>query len=123
MEELASVFFHSRTQAHVFHTRVKGTGALALHLALETYYTEIVPLIDGLIESYQGMHGLIEYKDVKGVDNNAEKENIINYFTKLCTYLEAARKNEKLQHSWMQNDIDNIATLLYSTKYKLTNLG
>jgi hypothetical protein len=123
MEELASVFFHSRTQAHVFHTRVKGTGALALHLALETYYTEIVPLIDGLIESYQGMHGLIEYKDVKGVDNNAEKENIINYFTKLCTYLEAARKNEKLQHSWMQNDIDNIATLLYSTKYKLINLG
>jgi len=123
MEELASVFLHSRTQAHVFHTRVKGTGALALHLALETYYTEIVPLIDGLIESYQGMHGLIEYKDVKGVDNNAEKENIINYFTKLCTYLEAARKNEKLQHSWMQNDIDNIATLLYSTKYKLTNLG
>ena len=123
MEELASVFFHSRTQAHVFHTRVKGTGALALHLALETYYTEIVPLIDGLIESYQGMHGLIEYKDVKGVDNNAEKENIINYFTKLCTYLEAARKNEKLQHSWIQNDIDNIATLLYSTKYKLTNLG
>ena len=123
MEELASVFLHSRTQAHVFHTRVKGTGALALHLALETYYTEIVPLIDGLIESYQGMHGLIEYKDVKGVDNNAEKENIINYFTKLCTYLEAARKNEKLQHSWMQNDIDNIATLLYSTKYKLINLG
>ena len=123
MEELASVFFHSRTQAHVFHTRVKGTGALALHLALETYYTEIVPLIDGLIESYQGMHGLIEYKDVKGVDNNAEKENIINYFTKLCTYLEAARKNKKLQYSWMQNDIDNIATLLYSTKYKLTNLG
>ena len=123
MEELASVFFHSRTQAHVFHTRVRGTGALALHLALEEYYTEIVPLIDGLVESYQGMHGLIEYKDVKGVDNNAEKENIINYFTKLCTYLEAARKDEKLQHSWMQNDIDNIATLLYSTKYKLINLG
>jgi hypothetical protein len=90
---------------------------------LEGYYTEIVPLIDGLIESYQGMYGLIEYKDVKGVDNNAEKDNIINYFTKLCTYLEAARKDKKLQHSWMQNDIDNIATLLYSTKYKLTNLG
>ena len=121
MEELASVFFHSRTQAHVFHTRVKGTGALALHLALETYYTEIVPLIDGLIESYQGMHGLIEYKDVKGVDNNAEKENIINYFTKLCTYLEAARKNEKLQHSWIQNDIDTVVSLLYKTKYKLVN--
>ena len=86
MEELASVFLHSRTQAHVFHTRVRGTGALSLHLALEGYYTEIIPLIDGLVESYQGMYGLIEYKDVKGVDNNAEKDNIINYFTNILIY-------------------------------------
>mgnify|MGYP003343619906 CR=1 FL=1 len=29
---------------------------------------------------------------------------------------------EKLQMSWLQNDIDTIVTLLYSTKYKLVNL-
>lgn len=80
-------------------------------------------MIDGLIESYQGMHGLIEYKAVSGVDNNAEKQNMVNYFDKLCKFLESARKDEKLKYSWFQNDIDNIATLLYSTKYKLINLG
>jgi hypothetical protein len=123
MEELASVFFHSRTQAHVFHTRVTGPGSLAAHTALQIYYEGIVPLLDGLIESYQGMHGLIEYKAVSGIDNNAEKQNMITYFDKLCKFLESARKDEKLQYSWFQNDIDNIATLLYSTKYKLINLG
>ncbi len=123
MEELASVFFHSRTQAHVFHTRVTGAGSLAAHTALQAYYEGIVPLIDGLVESYQGMHGLIEYKAVSGIDNNAEKQNMVNYFDKLCKFLESARKDEKLQYSWFQNDIDNIATLLYSTKYKLINLG
>jgi hypothetical protein len=69
------------------------------------------------------MNGLIEYKAVSGIDNNAEKQNMVNYFDKLCKFLESARKDEKLQHSWFQNDIDNIATLLYSTKYKLINLG
>jgi hypothetical protein len=123
MEELASVFLHSRTQAHIFHTRVSGQGSFAAHNALQIYYEGIVPLIDGLIESYQGMHGLIEYKAVSGVDNNAEKQNMVNYFDKLCKFLESARKDEKLQYSWFQNDIDNIATLLYSTKYKLINLG
>lgn len=123
MEELASVFFHSRTQAHVFHTRVKGTGSYAAHKALQEYYEGIIPLLDGLIESYQGIYGVIEYKDVKGIDNNADKDNIINYFDKLCKFLEKARKAENLQHSWIQNDIDTIATLLYSTKYKLVNLG
>ena len=123
MEELASVFFHSRTQAHVFHTRVKGTGSYAAHKALQEYYEGIVPLLDGLIESYQGMYGIIEYKDVKGIDNNADIQNIITYFDKLCKLLDSFRKAENLQHSWFQNDIDNIATLLYSTKYKLINLG
>ena len=123
MEELASVFMHSRTQAHVFHTRVTGAGSLAAHTALQAYYEGIIPLIDGLVESYQGMHGLIEYKAVSGIDNNAEKQNMVNYFDKLCKFLESARKDEKLQYSWFQNDIDNIATLLYSTKYKLINLG
>ena len=78
MENLASIFLHSRTQAHEFHTRVSEPGSLTIHLALETYYTEIVPLIDGLIEAYQGQYGLIQFKQVNGVDNNATKENKIS---------------------------------------------
>ena len=123
MEQLASIFFHSRTQTHQFHTAVTGPGALGLHLALEGYYTEIVPLMDGLIEAYQGKYGLITYKQVNGNDNDASKENIIAYFDKLIKFLENERQIEKLKDSWIQNELDNIAKLLYSTKYKLVNLG
>jgi DNA-binding ferritin-like protein len=122
MERIASMFFNSRTQAHTFHTRVKGEGSLAAHLALETYYNEIVDLIDGLVETYQGQYGLIEYKEVTGIDNDASKENMIKYFDNLCKFLAKERQDEKLQMSWLQNDIDNIASLLYRTKYKLINL-
>ena len=122
MERIASMFFHSRTQAHIFHTRVTGEGSLGAHLALQSYYEGIVPLIDGLVETYQGQYGLIEYKEVTGVDNDASKENMIKYFDNLCKFLAKERQDEKLQMSWLQNDLDNIASLLYSTKYKLTYL-
>ena len=122
MEELASLFFHSRTQAHVFHLRVKGPGAYAAHVALNGYYDEIVGLIDGLVESYQGKNGLIEFQDVDGIDNNAAIDNIIKYFDKLIAALDKLRKGEKLQDTWIQNQLDNVSELLYSTKYKLENL-
>ena len=123
MEDIASMFFHSRTQAHEFHTKVTGPGSLAMHQALQEYYEAIVPLIDGIVEAYQGMNGLISYKKVSGVDNDASKENILNYFDDLIKFLETKRKDEKLQVSWIQNELDNLAKLLYSTKYKLTYLG
>ena len=116
------MFFHSRTQTHIFHTRVTGEGSFAAHTALQAYYEAIVPLIDGLVETYQGQYGLIEYKEVNGVDNDASIENIVKYFDNLCKFLAKEREDEKLQMSWLQNDIDNIASLLYSTKYKLINL-
>ena len=122
MEKIASLFFHSRTQAHVFHLRVKGPGAYATHKALQKYYEEIIELIDGLVESYQGKNGLIEFQEVEGIDNNASHENIIKYFEKLAAALEKLRTEESLQDTWIQNQIDGVAELIYSTKYNLENL-
>lgn len=122
MEELASLFFHSRTQAHVFHLGVKGPGSFAVHKTLQEYYENIINLLDGLIESYQGKYGLITFQEVDGLDTDCDIKNIIKYFEKMCTALEKLKKGEKLQDSWIQNQIDTIAELLYSTKYKLENL-
>lgn len=123
MEELASLFFHSRTQAHVFHLGVNGPGSFAAHAALNVYYDNIVGIIDGLVESYQGKYGLITFQEVDGLDTNCDIKNIIKYFVKLITGLDKLRTAEKLQDSWIQNQIDNVEELLYSTKYKLENLA
>lgn len=122
MEQLASLFFHSRTQSHVFHLGVNGPGAFAAHGALNTYYDEVVGIVDGLVESYQGKYGLIKFQQVNGMDNDCSIKNIISYFEKLCIALDKIRQDEKLQDSWIQNQIDNLSQLLYSTKYKLINL-
>ena len=122
MEQLASLLLHSRTQAHSFHVGVKGVGALSAHQALGAYYDTIGGLVDGLIEAYQGQYGLIKLQAVNGLDTNNDIKNIIAYFDKLISAVAKLRKDEKLQMSWLQNDIDTIVTLLYHTKYKLTYL-
>jgi len=122
MKELASVLMHSRTQAHIFHLRVKGPGAFAAHLALQGYYEGVLPLLDGLVEGYQGKNDLVEFANVDSIDNNATIENVIKYFDKLIALVEKLRKDSTLQDSFFQNEIDNIAMLIYSTKYKLVNL-
>jgi len=122
MKTLISLFLHSRTQAHVFHLRVNGPGAYAAHVALQSYYEGIIDIIDGLVESYQGKNGLIEFDEVEGLDNNADIKNIIKYFENLSTALIKIRKDESLQDSYIQNQIDTIDELIYSTKYKLENL-
>jgi len=122
MEQLASLLLHSRTQAHSFHLGVKGVGAFSAHSALQLYYDTIGGLVDGLVEAYQGQYGLIKLQPVSGLDTNNDIKNVIAYFDKLIAVVAKLRKDEKLQMSWLQNDIDTIVTLLYSTKYKLVNL-
>ena len=122
MTDLLSMLMHSRTQAHVFHLRVS-PNALAPHLALQTYYEDIIGLIDGIAESYQGMSGLIEFKAVKGIDNNADVDNIISYFEDLVKFVHTERMKDGLKEvSFIQNEIDNVEKLIYSTLYKLRNL-
>jgi DNA-binding ferritin-like protein len=122
VEQLASLLLHSRTQAHSFHVGVKGVGALSAHLALGHYYDTIGGIVDGLVEAYQGQYGLIKLQAVSGLDTNNDIKNIIAYFVKLIAAVEKLRQEKKLQMSWLQNDIDTVVTLLYSTKYKLENL-
>ena len=122
MEQLASLLLHSRTQAHSFHLGQRGVGSLSAHLALGAYYDSIGGIIDGLVEAYQGQYGLIKLQPVSGLDTNNDIKNVIAYFDKLIAAVAKLRQDKKLQMSWLQNDIDTVVTLLYSTKYKLVNL-
>ena len=122
MEQLASLLLHSRTQAHSFHLGQRGVGSLSAHLALGAYYDSIGGIVDGLVEAYQGQYGLIKLQPVSGLDTNNDIKNVIAYFDKLIAAVAKLRQDKKLQMSWLQNDIDTVVTLLYSTKYKLVNL-
>ncbi len=121
MTTLLSILMNSSTQAQVFHRQVKGAGSFSAHEALGNYYDEIIELVDSITESYQGKYGiLIDYKSYSLV-NFVSYEQVIAYFEELCNQVYELRK--VFTDSYIQNQIDGVEELLYSTKYKLKFLA
>jgi hypothetical protein len=112
-----SYLFHSRTQAHIFHLQ---TPSFAEHMALNAYYDGIVPLIDGLVESYQGKNGIITDYTNFNLMQYQSKEQVIAYFEALCNSVYQAY--ESIEDTYIQNQLDTITELVKSTIYKLSYL-
>ena len=105
---------HSRNQAHVFHLQTK---SYAEHIALNAYYDAVVPLFDGIVESYQGKYGIIKnFKSFK-VEQYKNDKKTISYFESLLDIIDNNR--ESVDDSYIQNQIDTVQELINSTIYKL----
>jgi hypothetical protein len=112
--EMISLLFHSRTQAHTFHLQ---TESFAEHKALEGYYDGIVGLIDSITESYQGKYGIVKgYKNYPLVEYK-DNESTVSFFHNVCDKVTKLR--DCCKDSWLQNEIDNVCTLISQTLYKL----
>lgn len=116
--KLVSYLMHSRTQAHMFHLQ---TTSFAEHKALNDYYDEIVDLVDGFVESYQGKYGIINSYVSFSLMNYTNKQQVIQYFEALCMTVNTLR--EDITDSYLQNQIDEIIALINSTLYKLKCLN
>jgi DNA-binding ferritin-like protein len=112
--DMISSLLHSQTQVHVFHLQTKSYSE---HKALQGYYEGVDALVDGIAESFQGKYDLLTgYKTIKMVDYKSN-EQLITYFKGLDDNIEKNRKAVK--ESYIQNQIDGIQELIYSTLYKL----
>ena len=115
--KLISYLFHSRTQTHIFHLQ---TQSFAEHMALNAYYDGIVPLIDGIVEAYQGKYGIIKgYTNFNLMEYN-NTQQVIAYLDTLCKAVYATY--ETIEDSYILNLLDGITELIKSTIYKLQNL-
>ena len=116
--EMVCQMLHSQKQSHIFHL---GTKSYAEHMALNGYYTGIDELVDGLIESYQGKYGLLtNYKSYKN-QSYKNKNQVLKYFKGLLNTIE--EKRDCCDDSYIQNQIDAVQELIYSTMYKLKFLN
>ena len=96
------------------------TDKYSAHMALNEFYSEIVELVDTLIENYMGIYGKVgEYKNLMSTD----KQNAIDYLSELRSFTIESRDaliDEKDTELW--SDIDDILALIDSTLYKLKEL-
>lgn len=115
--EMVCTLLHSQTQVHIFHLGVKGKGSYAAHKALQKYYEGIDALVDGIIESYQGKYGLLtNYKSFENESFKSIKQTI-SYLKGLNDMIE--EKRDCCDDSFIQNQIDTVQELIFSTLYKL----
>lgn len=106
----------SNEQAIVWHHQ---TTSYSCHKAMDNYYSSIVGLVDGLVESVSGIYGRpTGYELVNPVDYQSV-EQVQAYFQALYAEVQSERQ-VTFQESWIQNQIDGIAELIAETLYLLT---
>ena len=111
MAMFASTLLHSATNTHFFHW---STDSFSKHMALGTYYDEIVGLVDDLVETYMGCYDKI----TSFPSNYHQPKEPVKYLESLKNFVDAARQDLP-QETQIQNIIDEIAQLIDSTLYKL----
>lgn len=124
MEEMIATLFLSREFAHRRHLAVTGPGSYAAHVALGSFYDDIIERADAIAEAYQGRHGLMD--EIPYLDGPKGKKTIAATATWLEDEMnkvqgmryDACPKNETA----IQNLIDEAVATYLSVIYKLRNL-
>lgn len=114
---LASCLMDARNQTHIYHLQ---SQSYAQHIALNEFYEGIVDLVDRFIESAQGKYGIIRgYKsELSAYDESGDP---INYLKMKLKIVEKYREYFS-DSGYLQQIIDDIIELFYTTIYKLVAL-
>ena len=103
-------------QAVVWHHQ---TESYAVHKALNKFYDGILGLTDGLVESVSGIYDRPMHYQIDSPADYKNSEQVVKYFKSLYKTIQEERK-EIYQESWVQNQVDEIATLIAETLYLLS---
>lgn len=116
--EFVGLLFLGRDVAHSVHLN---TRSFSKHMALNTFYNEVIELADAFAEAYQGRHGLLGQISIPP---NKKTANIIEFLQDQLAEIEVARYVvcDKSDTS-IQQLIDNIVELYLTTIYKLKFLA
>jgi len=116
LNQFISTIKQSFEQAVVWHHQ---TTSFSEHKALNNYYDEIVPLVDGLVESVQGIYPRINAYTLSNPVDWQEGGSSV-YFKGLYDFVQKNRSTLPQQESFIQNQIDEIAQLIAETLYQLS---
>lgn len=116
--DFVGTLFLARDVAHSVHLN---TRSFSKHMALNSFYDEVIELADKFTEAYQGRHGLIGPISLMSAKKTT---NIVEFLEDSLADIEKMRYEvvEKTDTA-LQNIIDEIVGLYLSTLYKLKFLA
>lgn len=107
--------FALRTAAHMAHL---GTSSYAEHMALDTFYNEIVPLVDKYAEVYMGLEGQIHKFPNVPVSQGPILDQLTDFLDDIVVEAEEDQNSQALT-----NILAEIEELTAQTIYKLKFLS
>lgn len=117
-DKFVGMLFLARDVTHSAHLN---TRSFAKHSALGGFYDQIVDLADKFAEMYQGKYGLIGPIALLSADKS---KNVLDFLEKQVSEIEKVRYDVvDRECTALQNVIDEIVGLYYSTIYKLKFLA
>lgn len=116
IEEMIGRCFVSRDAAHARHFTTK---SYAEHMALDTFYSEVIGIVDEIVEVHQGRSGLIDPIQYPARPN---PNNIVQHLLSECDWIEANRSSISEGSETVGALVDDLAALYRRTIYKLENL-
>lgn len=112
IEELVSRVFSLRNAAHLAHW---STRLYAQHMALGDFYDDIIEQTDKIVETYQGLFGLIG--DVGPLPYS--KDGILEQIGADGNWINQNREALSRGHDVLENQIDELGKIYAQTYYKL----
>jgi hypothetical protein len=110
--EFVSELFLARDVAHINHLK---TRSYAEHMALGSFYSDVVDLADTFAEAYQGLYSLLTITRI-----TAECGEAFKFLSEQLTEIAQSRYDIcDEEDTALQNIIDEVIALYSSTLYKL----
>ncbi len=122
--ETAAMIAHAQTltvSLHQLHLKITGPGSLSVHKALGEFYESMPGLVDSVAEQYQGAREkLLDFPTVTPYKCGSVQE-AISHMKEL--YIEVVDLQKIMPFSEVVNQLDEVKSLISSTKYKLMFLS
>lgn len=111
-KEYFQKLFEIRDTLHVTHL-MQPDRTLATHLALGEIYDGILPIVDGIVEGYSGVTGMVMNIPILAT---RPTDNPYEYVSDAYNYVTG---HAGMFPSFIRNEIDNIAKILAVGMYKM----
>ena len=122
--ETAAMLAHAQaltTSMHQLHLKITGPGSFSAHKALNEFYDGMPDLVDAVAEQYQGAREkLLDFPAVSPYKCGSVQE-AISHMKEL--YTEVVELQKIMPFSEVTNQLDEVKSLISSTKYKLMFLS
>lgn len=117
IEELIARIFATRNAAHIEHWRTK---SYAQHMALGSFYDDLISDIDSIVEAHQGAFGLVS---IGVLDKQPKISNIVTHLEDDMEWIAKNRMKICGGIPAIDNLIQGLEDSYLSTLYKLKNLA